>query len=428
MKTMNQRRAFLKTSSLAAISAPFLSFDSKKDWSLKKLHDAYDNPEDYWRMVRKQFPLKEGQTYFNNGTMGPSSGYVLDKMIHHMMHYNTEAATIDYKNGSGPELLTGYFPYEELRSKLGKIINCDFKEISLVQNATFGMNYVGMGLDLKKGDELLNTNQEHGGGFGAWQLLAKRKGCVYKQAKMPVPANDPQEIFDAIFKEVSPKTKVIAIPHMVSGYGTVLPVKAVCAEAKKRGIFTVLDGAQCVGQIEVDVKDIGCDAYYSSLHKWLLAPAGSGLLYINKNVSPNIWTTIASYQWDNKEDHGFRLMQNGTGNAGLMAGYEAAVDFFNTIGKERWLGRIKELGSYLRASLKEIPHVTIESSTNENMAAGITTYGVAGISGPDLQKTMWEKERLQPRSVGEKNIRHSVHIYNSKEEIDRALGVIKDLG
>jgi len=425
---MNQRRNFLRTTSLAALSASFLSFDNPNKWSLRPLSEKFFDSEEYWGMVRKQFPLKEGQTYFNNGTMGPTSGYALDRMIHHMMHYNKEAATIDYKNGSGPELLSGYFEYEALRTKLGNIVNCDFKEISLVQNATFGMNYVGMGLDLKKGDELLNTDQEHGGGFGAWQLLAKRKGCVYKQAKLPVPANDPQEIVDAIFNEVTKKTKVIAIPHMVSGLGTILPVKEICTEAKKRGIFTVLDGAQCVGHIQVDVKDIGCDAYYSSLHKWLLAPAGSGLLYINKEAVSDIWSTVASYQWDNQEDHGFRLMQNGTGNAALLAGYDAAVDFFNTIGEEKWLGRIKELGSYLRTGLKEMPHVTIASSTNEEMAAGITTYGVAGISGPDLQKTMWEREKLQPRSVGKENIRHSVHIYNSKEEIDMALNLIKQLG
>ncbi|KAA2216951.1 aminotransferase class V-fold PLP-dependent enzyme [Maribacter flavus] len=424
---MSHRRKFLKQGALALLSAPLLSFDPKKEWSLGALKtDSYDDA--YWNSVRKQFPLKEGQTYFNNGTMGPTPGYVLDKMMHHMLHYNVEAATIDYKNNSGPKLLSGYFPYEELRTKLAIIINCDFREISLIQNATFGMNYVGMGLDLKPGDELLNTNQEHGGGFGAWQLLAKRKGCVYKQAILPEPANDPQEIVDAIFKQVTKKTKVIAIPHIVSGYGTVMPVKEICQKAKNNGIFTVLDGAQCVGQIPVDVRDIGCDAYYSSLHKWLLAPAGSGLLYINKDVVSNIWSTIASYNWDNQEDHGFRLMQNGTGNAGLLAGYDAAVDFFNTIGAEQWLGRIKELGMYLRNGLKRISHVTIYSSTNEEMAAGITTYGVAGISGPDLQTAMWEKERLQPRSVGDKMIRHSVHIYNSKEEIDRSLRVIESLG
>jgi selenocysteine lyase/cysteine desulfurase len=182
-----------------------------------------------------------------------------------------------------------------------------------------------------------------------------------------------------------------------------------------------------VGHIKVDVKEIGCDAYYSSLHKWLLAPAGSGLLYINNNKVGDIWSTIASYNWDNQEDHGFRLMQNGTGNPALMTGYEAAVDFFNTIGQEKWIARIKELGLYLRKGLKEMPHVTISSSTNETMAAGITTYGVKGVSGPDLQATMWDKERLQPRSVGEDLLRHSVHIYNSKEEIDKALQVVRSL-
>ena len=425
---MNKRRSFLKTSSLAALATPFMAFDSSQEWSLKNLATHYNDPEEYWRMVRKQFPLKEGQTYFNNGTMGPASGYVIDKMIHHMLEYGREAAAIDYTDGSGPELLSGYFPYDELRTKLGRIINCDYKALSLTQNATFGMNYVGMGLDLKPGDELLNTNQEHGGGYGAWQLLAKRKGCVYKQAAMPVPANDPQEVFDAVFKEVTPKTRVIAIPHIVSVYGTVMPVKAICAEARKRGIFTVLDGAQCVGHIAVDVRDIGCDAYYSSLHKWLLAPAGSGILYINPDVVADIWSTIASYNWDNTEDHGFRLMQNGTGNPALMTGFDAAVDFFNAIGKDKWLGRIRELGGYLRAGLQEMPHATIHSSTNEEMAAGITTYSVAGISGRDLQATMWEKERLQPRAVGPDSIRHSVHIYNSREEIDKALGIIKQLG
>ena len=424
---MNSRRNFLKNSSMAALAMPFIKFDSSKNWSLEPIKNNFSEGEEYWRQIRKQFPLKEGQTYFNNGTMGPTPGYVLDKMINHMMYYNTEAATIDYKDGSGPELLSGYFPYVELREKLGRIVNCDYKEISITQNATIGMNLVGNGLSLKEGDELINTNQEHGGGFGVWQLMAKRHGCIYKQATMPEPANDPQEIVDAIFKEVTPMTKVIAVPHMISGFGTVMPVKAICKEAKKRGIFTVLDGAQCVGHIKVDVKDIGCDAYYSSLHKWLLAPPGSGLLYINKDVVGNIWSTLASYNWDNQEDHGFRLMQNGTGSPYLITGYEAAVDFYNSIGEERWLGRIKELGMYLRDGLKKIPSVTIHSSTNEDMAAGITTYSVKGISGPDLQRTMWEKERLQPRSVGPEYVRHSVHIYNSKEEIDKALNVIKSL-
>ena len=425
---MDSRRAFLKKGMVGVASLPFITTTTGYQYALNNLHPTEGgNEKDYWKMVRRQFPLKEGQTYFNNGTIGPTSGYVLNKMMDHMMHNNTHAAEVEYSNRSGPELLTGYFKYEEIRKKIGVIINADFKSIALTQNATFGMNYVANGLDLAKGDELLNTNQEHGGGFGAWQLMAKRKGCIYKQAEMPVPANDPQQIFDVIFSQVTNKTRVIAIPHIVSVYGTVLPVEAICQEAKKRGIFTILDGAQCVGQVKVDVQKIGCDAYYSSLHKWLLSPPGSGILYINPDRISEVWSTIASYNWDNQEDHGFRLMQNGTGNPALMEGFDASLDFFNTIGADRWINRIKELGDYLRDGLQKMDRITIHSSTTSTMCAGITTYELAGFTGPELQKSLWEKAKLQPRAVGEALIRHSVHIYNNEEEIDKTLEVMNSL-
>ncbi len=425
---MNSRRTFLKKGMVGVASLPFLSPTTGYQYALDHLGSASaGNEKDYWKMVRRQFPLKEGQTYFNNGTIGPAPGYVLNKMIDHMMHNNTHAAEVDYSNGSGTKLLTGYFKYEEIRRKIGTIINADYQSIALTQNATFGMNYVANGLDLAKGDELLNTNQEHGGGFGAWQLMAKRKGCIYKQAEMPVPANDPQQIVDVIFSQVTNKTRVIAIPHIVSVYGTVMPVEAICQEAKKRGIFTILDGAQCVGHINVDVQKIGCDAYYSSLHKWLLSPPGSGILYINPDRVSDIWSTIASYNWDNQEDHGFRLMQTGTGNPALMEGFDASLDFFNSIGADRWINRIKELGDYLRDGLQKMDRITIHSSTTSTMCAGITTYGLTGFTGSELQKNLWEKAKLQPRAVGEDRIRHSVHIYNNEEEIDKTLEVMNSL-
>ena len=393
---------------------------------IKRLATLATSESDYWQAVRMQFPLKEGQTYFNNGTLGPMPNSTLNAITDNLRYNAVHAAETDYK-GNGPQLLTGYFKYEDTRKRIGALINAAYDEIALTQNATFGMNYVANGLDLRKGDEIINTNQEHGGGFAAWQLLAKRRGCGYKQAVMPVPANDPQQIVEAIFKEVTPRTKVIAIPHIVSVYGVVMPVKEICARAREKGIFTIIDGAQAVGQVKVDVRDIGCDAYYSSLHKWLLAPAGSGILYVRKERMPEIWATIASYNWDNQEDHGFRLMQNGTGNTALLAGLNAALDFYEAIGGERWLGRIKQLGDYLRAGLQKLDKVTIVSSTHPDMAAGITTYKVAGLSGPELQKRLWDEERLQPRSVGQELLRHSVHIYNNEEEIERTFKVIKNI-
>jgi isopenicillin-N epimerase len=425
----NGRRSFIEKSLLGGAAGMLFSHSAIAHSQSSDISEltASQTDEDYWRLVRNHFPLSREKTYFNNGTMGPTPSYTLQKMQAHVSHYSVHAADIDYKNGSGPALLTGYFPYKEVREKVGKVINADYKSIALTQNATFGMNYIANGLTLQKGDELLNTNQEHGGGFAAWQQAAKRWGCIYKQAELPIPSNDPQEIFDAIFSQVTKKTRVIAIPHIVSVYGTILPVKEICDEARKREIFTVIDGAQCVGQIKVDVSEIGCDAYYSSLHKWMLAPAGNGMLYIHPDRIGDIWATIPSYNWDNQEDHGFRIMQNGTGNPALLLGLDASLDFFNSIGQERWIGRIKELGDYLRSGLQQLDKVNIVSSINPAMSAGITTYKVNGISGPDLQKTLWEREKLQPRSVGEELLRHSTHIYNSKEEIDKALRVIASL-
>jgi selenocysteine lyase/cysteine desulfurase len=426
---MTSRRKFIRNSlALGGLTVlPAITNSFASDQSLQEQLPSVDLTEkEYWQAIRLQFPLKEGQTYFNNGTMGPVPNYTLNKVIEDMRTNAIHGAETDYK-GEGPQLLTGYFKYEDIRKKVGSLINCDYDEIALTQNATFGMNYVANGLELNKGDEIINTDQEHGGGFAAWQLLAKRKGCGYKQAKIALPANDPQAIIDAIFSEVTRKTKVIAVPHMLSVYGVILPVKEICSRARELGIFTILDGAQAVGQIDVDVRDIGCDAYYSSLHKWLLAPGGNGILYINKAKMPEIWSTIASYNWDYQEDHGFRLMQNGTGNTSVLAGLNASIDFYNTIGKERWLQRVKYLGDYLRNGLKEISTVTIGSSTHPDMCAGITTYKVDGLTGPELQKKLWEKEKLQPRSVGTEWLRHSVHIYNSEDEIDRTFKVIKAL-
>ena len=423
------RRNFLKKSALGISSIPLVGFSAQsKKLSLENISKALNNltERDYWSELRKYFPTKRNQTYFNNGTLGVQSTYVLEKMISDIWYNAVNGAETDYK-GSGPPLLAGYDPHISIREKVGKIINCDYKEITLTQNATYGMNFIAHGLDLKKGDEVINTNQEHGGGFAAWRQLASRKGIVYKEAIMPVPANDPNKIINSIKSHITSKTKVIAVPHIISVYGTVMPIKEICKIARERNIFTVIDGAQAVGQIRVNVKDLGCDAYYSSLHKWLLAPAGNGILYITKEKSESVWATLSSYNWNNKEDHGFKLQQSGTINPSLLVGLESSIDFFNMIGHDKWLKRIKYLGDYLRKSLSSLKNVNIISSTNNLMCAGITTYKVDGIDGPNLQNTLWQRERLQPRSVGKELLRHSVHIYNSENEIDRTINVIKTL-
>ncbi|NRB62702.1 MAG: aminotransferase class V-fold PLP-dependent enzyme [Saprospiraceae bacterium] len=422
------RRKFLNRTTAAAATLPFmgLSMPAVKPASMADRLSQLTG-ENYWKALREEFPMPADEAYFNTGTMGAQPTRVLNAVLENMRDNAFHIARCDYQ-GNGPLLLQGYQGFDGLRTKIAKLVNArDFKEIALIQNATMGMNYISNGLDFKPGDEFINTDQEHGGGFGGWRTAAKRYGLTYKEAHIPIPANDPQEIIHNIFALVTPKTRVIAVPHILSTFGVVLPVKEICAEARRRNIFTIIDGAQSVGHITVDLQDIGCDAYYSSLHKWLLAPAGNGILYVRQEVVGDIWTVASSYSWDNDEDHGLRMTQRGTGNVSLIVGLEAAVDFHNEVGSEKVIQRIKALGDYLRAGLQDIRKVKIVSSVHPAMCAGLTTYQVEGIRPVDLQNRMWSRYKLQPRAAGDKGLRQSTHIYNQKEEIDKALEVIRSV-
>jgi selenocysteine lyase/cysteine desulfurase len=287
---------------------------------------------------------------------------------------------------------------------------------------------VANGLDLAQGDEVLTSNQEHPGGRCAWLVKEKRQGVRLRELALPKPAHSPEEILDLVTKGFGTRTRVLVLSHVITGSGAILPVKEICAAARARGIFTVLDGAQAVGHVPVNLHEIGCDAYVGCFHKWILAPAGNGFLYLRQDQAARIWTTLANSQWDDHKDEGYRFSQRGTGSPTLLEGLEAALDFHAEIGHERILARIKSLGQYLRSELRKIPQVKIYSPMEESMCAGITVYNIEGWTGPRLQEEFWKRGRLRPRSSSEiYGLRQSTHIYNSLAEIDRSLALTREL-
>ncbi|HNS05529.1 MAG TPA: aminotransferase class V-fold PLP-dependent enzyme [Candidatus Saccharicenans sp.] len=381
--------------------------------------------EKFWRQVRQEFMLDPQMTFFNTGTLGAMPRRVFDRVVDHLRLCAEKIAEWDYY---GADWIAGYQPWTEIRGKIARLINSELTEVALTENATAGMNYISNGLDLQPGDEVLGTDQEHPGGECGWKLKAKRCGLAYRQLALDKPIQSPGEVIETLTRAMGPRTRVIAIPHIVTGSGAVLPVKEICAEAARRGVFTVIDGAQTAGQIKIDVRELGCDAYYGSLHKWLCAPAGNGFLYLKKEKAPRVWTTLASTQWDNHEDDGFRLSQRGTGNLSLLMGLDEALDFHFELGPERVYNRIKSLGDYLRMRLKEIPGIKIFTPLESSMTAGITVYNIEGLTGDFIQDELWRRGRLRPRSMGDiYGVRQSTHIYNSFEEIDRTISILKEL-
>jgi len=407
---MTPRRSFLKS----ALAAPFLP------------QAAPPRPEDpaYWSKVREQFMMPHDKAFFNTGTIGAMPRVVFEKTVDHLRKMATDIADWDY---SGPDWISGYSDVPAIRGKAARLLNCDLKELALTDNVTSANSYVASGLDLPAGAEIITSDQEHVGGESPWLNAAQRRGGTVTKFKLPKPARDSAEILAIVTNAMTPRTRVLFLSHVITAAGAILPVKEICAAARERGIFTVIDGAQAFGHIAVDVKEIGCDAYVGCFHKWMLAPAGEGFLYLRADRAPGVWSSVASHQWNNHDDNGLRFSQRGTGSMSLMMGLDAALDFHNQIGPERVQKRIKYLGDLLRAGLRKIPQVKIYSPDDPSMCAGITVYGVEGVSGPQLAKEMWDRARLRPRGSSAVAIRHCTHIYNSPEEIEKALGVVRAL-
>jgi isopenicillin-N epimerase len=381
----------------------------------------------YWDFIRDQFYIPRSQAYFNTGTIGAVPRPVLERVIEDM---RTLAATLPFWDYSPrtPDWISGYSAQLPLRKKLGKLVNAEASELAVIQNATTGMNFLAQGLDLKAGDEIITTDREHPGGVCGWQLRAKRDSAFWKQAKIPVPANDPDEIIRLFAAQITPRTRVLSFPHIISSTAVVMPVKRLTDLAHEHGCLAIVDGAHGVGQVEVDLHGLGCDAYFSSPHKWLLAPAGNGMLYIRADRQDLFWTTLCSSEWDDHKQGMYRFMQYGTGNPSLLVGLDAALDFHFRIGPERVRARIRSLADRLRAGLQQIPGVQINSPVQPEMAGAIVVYSVRGVHAADVEEQIWEQRRMRPRSVGDPlGVRQSCHICNSEAEIDATLEIVSDL-
>lgn len=414
---MPNRRSFLKSAS-TALAAPL--------FAAAPATPPLPRPDDpaYWSKVRDQFLLARDKVFFNNGTIGAMPKVVFERTVEHLRKMATDVADWDYR---GEEWIAGYGDPKAIRQKAAGLLNANEKEIALTENVTCANSYVAAGLDLDSGCEIVTSDQEHPGGQSPWLNAALRHHGTVKKVALPKPAHSPEQMYDVVTKGFSPQTRVLFLSHVITGSGAIMPIKQICAEARRREIFTVIDGAQAFGHIPVDVKDLGCDAYVGCFHKWLLAPAGQGFLYVRADQAKRVWTTLASSQWENHDDDGYRLSQRGTGSMSMQVGLDAALDFHIGLGSKRVLDRIQYLGDRLRAGLRSIPKVKIYSPEDPKMCAGITVYGVEGMDGGKLQDEMWNRGRLRPRASGGVGVRHSTHIFNSPEEIDKSIAIVRAL-
>ncbi len=377
--------------------------------------------------ARGHFLIPAGVAYCNTGTLGASPREVVSALTEGVRRIEAELAAWPYEQPDG-EPLTGYQQLLGARAALGRFVNASAGEIALTQNATMGINFLANGLDLEPGDEVISTDQEHGGGISPWRLLAKRRGIVVRELPLePAFADGPDAVVRLFEAVMTPRTRVIMFSHITSGLGALLPARELCALARHRGALAIVDGAQAVGQVQVDVKALGCDAYVGSPHKWMMAPKGTGFMYIRREVQDRFWTTLASYQWDNHEDGAFRFMQYGTGSIAVVDGLVAALGFLEKIGMpriERWdAGLTKRL----RDGLAGIANVRVASPSDPRLTAAITTFRIDGVNAKALQDALWTRRVRVRAQNDERGVRLSAHVYVSPADVDVVLDVTREL-
>jgi len=422
------RRAFLSLSGSAVVlAASRTSLAGEATGTRNFLPSPDDDDAEIFAAARREFLFPTEVAYCNTGTLGAMPRGVLDAQTDELRRLEAELPDWPYYTPIGAPL-TGYQPREDIRADIGSFIGADMDEIALTQNATMSMNFLANGMTHRAGDEILFTDQEHGGSFGPFRLMAERYGAVVKEIDLDAAvANGPEGDLEAFADAITPRTKVIMFSQVTSTFGHRLPTKELCSLARDRGIFVIVDGAQVLGQSPVDVKDLGCDTYVSSPHKWLLAPKGTGILYIERSRQDELWATLGSYNYDNREAGAFRFMQYGTGSPALLVGLKAALDFNRRIGTERIARWNTAMTAQLHAGLQEIPNIRIYTSTHPDMYAGATTFGLENKTADELQDALWEARIRVRAQRNNRRVRLCAHLYVSPDDIARTLDVVRAL-
>lgn len=366
------------------------------------------NPDKYWLRIRKeQFLLPDWRAFLNNGSLGVAPAPVVKAVTGYI---EAAAALIhdDYPRW-------GYETLDEERAEMAAFTGCKKDELAFTHCATEGMSAIAMGLDLQAGDEVLMTDHEHPSGVAGWAQRAQRHGITLREVKIPHPPESAGQLADLVVSAIGPRTRVLSFSGIISPTGVLMPVADICRAARARGVLTVVDGAHMNGQVPFRIRDLECDFFVGSPHKWMFAPAGCGLLYIREEHLDRLWPPIVTGDWDRKELKAARFMKIGTNNRATIVGMLAGKRFLEALGPEQVYARIHELARRVYALAKQRPYLDVLSSADDRLYGGLVT-----VSFKDRRlDELWRKARERKIWVyGSPRLRLSTHIHTRMADIE----------
>ncbi len=382
----------------------------------QSVNSSAPRDEAFWTMLRKQFPLREGLVYMNAANVCPASLPVLDRHQHFLRDFEADPS---FQNRAkfGPIR-------EKVRARAAQFFGVTADEIAFTRNTSEASNTIVHGLNLKAGDEVVLVEDNHPSNLDSWQNHAKRLGLVLKIVPATQLIDSSDTLADKIEGAFGPKTKVLAVTHITSSSGLVYPVARLCRVARERGIWSHVDGAQSGGMLPVDLRQIGCDSYATSSHKWLMGPLEAGVLFVVSSQQKNVWPSIVSVGYSEDGKGGARFLEAyGQRDDARLAALDATFDFLIMVGMPAVELRIRQLTTRLMDQLAKNPNAQLRTNRKEGLYCGVVKVDLPAVPNLQVLDAKLYKEQGMAFSVTPagplRGIRVSPHIYNSLEQMDQ---------
>jgi selenocysteine lyase/cysteine desulfurase len=373
--------------------------------------------EDYWHTVAQGYTVSPNIINLNNGGVSPQPLVVQDALDRYNRLSNEAPSYYMWRI-----LDTGR---ESLRMKLADLAGCDPEELAINRNATEALETVIFGLNLKKGDEVVLTKQDYPNMLQAWRQREMREGIKLNYVNLNLPVENDPEIVQKFVAAFTPRTKVVMITHMINWTGQILPVRKIADEAHKRGIEVLVDGAHTFAHLDYKIPDLGADYFGTSLHKWLSAPFGSGLLYVKRDKIRPLWPLLPNAEPQTDDIRKFEVL--GTRSFPIEQAIGQAINFHNAIGTKRKEERLRYLKNYWAEKVSELPRVRLNTSLKPEFSCALANFSIEGMEPAAIEATLFNTYKIHTVAIVWENIkgvRVTPHVYTSLKDLDRLVMAI----
>ena len=416
---MTSRREFVRGLAAAGVAATPVFRDNAMASLFRANAIAGNRPPDetaddegYWTEIQRAFDTDRTLINLNNGGVSPTPSHVLEAMIRDLRFTNESPAEHMWRILE-PRI-------ESVRRDLAREFGCDVEEMAITRNASEANEIMIFGLDLKAGDEVVTTNQNYGRMLTAWDQRVRREGIVLKQISFTVPPPSTKYLVDQFRAAITPRTKVIEMTHITNLTGQIMPVREIVEMANPLGIEVFVDGAHAFAHFPFKRDELGCDYYGTSLHKWLLAPVGTGFLYVRKEKQKKLWPLMAAAQ--SQENDVRKYEEIGTHPAANHNAISAALAFHRGIGGERKVARLRYLRDrWARRLLAESPRVRVLTPLNDRDSGAIALVDIDGLDNVKLGGWLMSNFRIVNTPIVHpefRGIRITPNVYTTIDEID----------